>query len=71
MPNYGIIENGELKIVSQDASGAKLVIYAPLPEFDQLTQAVYEKAPIDMGHYILVDLEVIDIEAEPEEDPYI
>lgn len=44
----------------------KPVIYAEIPEFDQLTQAVFQTEPVDMGDHIFVGNEVRDL--PPEED---
>ena len=42
----------------------KLVIYSEIPEFDQLTQAVFQTAPVDMGNHIYVGVEVRDLPPE-------
>lgn len=42
-------------------------IYADLPEFDQLTQAVIQTDEVDMGDYIQVNNMVIDIEVSEDE----
>lgn len=39
----------------------KPVVYAPIPEFDQCTQAVFQTAPIDVGDYIKVGVEIRDV----------
>jgi hypothetical protein len=44
----------------------KPIIYASIPEFDQLTQAVFQTEPVDMGDHIFVGNEVRDL--PPEED---
>jgi len=44
----------------------KPIIYAEIPEFDQLTQAVFQTEPVDMGDHIFVGNEVRDL--PPEED---
>ena len=36
----------------------KPIIYAEIPEFDQMTQAVFQMEPVDMGGYIFVGNEV-------------
>jgi hypothetical protein len=45
---------------------SKPIVYAEIPEFDQLTQAVYQTEPIDMGDYIYIGVEVRDL---PQEEP--
>ena len=40
---------------------------ADVPEFDQETQAVFEKEPMDMGDYIYIDVEVREVEPDDEE----
>lgn len=67
MQKYGIIESGELKFVPKGTPGAKPVKWEELPEFDQTTQAVYEKTPIDKGNHIWIELEVREIEQDGEE----
>lgn len=44
----------------------KPVVYAPLPEFNQLTQAVYQGEAIDKGEYIEIGVEVKDVEPDEE-----
>ena len=36
----------------------KPYIYAPIPEFDQMTQYVTQMAPVDMGDHYFVGIEV-------------
>lgn len=60
MQKYGILENGKLKIVSE----GKPIVHADVPEFDQETQAVFEKEPMDMGDYIYIDVEVREVEPD-------
>jgi hypothetical protein len=36
----------------------KPVVYAPIPEFDQLTQYVAQIEPVDMGDYYFVGIAV-------------
>ena len=64
MQKYGIIENGKLKIVTANSAGAKPVKYAQIPEFDQLTQAVYAGLAADIGEYIFVDVEIREVELD-------
>ena len=42
----------------------KPIIYAPIPEFDQATQAVFQAEPVDMGDHIFVGVVVVDVEQE-------
>ena len=42
--------------------------YAEIPNYNQETQCVVEKEPIDMGEYIWIDLEVKDMEIDEEEN---
>lgn len=46
----------------------KPIIYAPIPDFNQETQAVYQLEPVDMGEYIEIGVEVRDL---PPQDEYI
>jgi hypothetical protein len=49
----------------------KPTVYAPIPEFDQMTQAVFQLEPVDMGDYIFAGVEVRDVpqdEGMPEDD---
>jgi hypothetical protein len=43
----------------------KPVVFAPIPEFDQETQAVYQDQPVDKGDVIDVGVIVVDL---PEEE---
>ena len=36
----------------------KPIIYSPIPQFDQLTQYVAQQAPVDMGEYLFVGIEI-------------
>lgn len=58
---FGIIENGKLKLVRQGAPKSKPVVYAEIPEYDQETQAVFEKEPVEFEDYISVDVEIRDV----------
>jgi hypothetical protein len=35
--------------------------YVPVPDYNQETQYVIEKEPVDMGDYIFIDIEVKDM----------
>lgn len=39
----------------------KPIVYAEIPQFDQMTQAVYQTEPVDMGDYIYIGVEVMDL----------
>jgi hypothetical protein len=39
----------------------KPIIYAEIPEFDQITQAVFQINPVDMGDHIFVSVEIVDL----------
>lgn len=43
----------------------KPIVYAPIPEFDQMTQAVFQLEPVDMGDHYFVGVEVRDV---PQDD---
>lgn len=42
--------------------------YAEIPNYNQETQYVVEKEPVDMGDYIFIDLEVRDLEVDDEQN---
>ena len=42
----------------------KPIIYAPIPEFDQATQAVFQAVLVDMGDHIFAGVVVVDVEQE-------
>jgi len=46
----------------------KPVIYAPIPEFDQTCEGVFQTEPVDKGDYIEVGVEVRPIETDEEGD---
>ena len=55
-------------IAKQVESKYKPVQFAAIPKgFDQLTQAVFQSAPIDKGDYIEAGVVVVDL--PPEKDP--
>lgn len=64
MQRYGIVVDGKLRLVPEASRGAKPVKWTPLPEYDQETQAIFEKPPVDKGDYILVELEVRNVEQD-------
>ncbi len=39
----------------------KPIVYAPIPEFDQETQVVFQTEPVDMGDHIFFGVEVRDV----------
>ena len=39
----------------------KEIIYADVPEYDQQTQAVFQLAPVDMGDYVFIGVEIRDL----------
>jgi hypothetical protein len=67
MTKHGVIEDGRLVVVPPGAKGAKRVICAEIPDFDQEMEAVFEAAPVDMGDYILLDVEIREVEQDEEE----
>ena len=40
----------------------KPIIYAPIPEFDQATQAVFQAEPVEMDDCIFIGVIVVDVE---------
>jgi len=46
----------------------KPIIYAEIPEFNQETQAVFQTEPVDMGDYIFIGVEVVDLPPDEEGD---
>lgn len=44
----------------------KPIIYAPIPAFNQETQAVFQLEPVDKGDYIEVGVEVRDLPPQEE-----
>lgn len=40
----------------------KSIIYTPIPEFDQMTQAIFQLEPVDMGDYVEIGVEIRDVE---------
>ena len=67
MQKYGIIVNGELKVVAAGTPGAKAIKYAEVPAFDQLTQAVFMGEVTDEGDYISVGVEIREVEIDEDE----
>jgi methyl coenzyme M reductase subunit C len=47
----------------------KEIRYAEIPAYDQETQYVIEMAPVDMGDYIYIGLEVKDVIPDAPNDP--
>ncbi len=61
---HGIIRDGKLLLVPEGTPGSKPVIFAPIPEFDQTTQAVYQIGPVDKGDDIYVGVEIRYVEVD-------
>lgn len=66
---YGRIKkDGALAIVlppqAPDKARDKLIKFAPIPEFNQLTQAVFQAEPVDRGDYIEAGVVVVDLPQE-------
>ena len=49
-------------IGKEGGASMKPIICAPIPEFDQATQAVFQAEPVDMGDHIYVGVVVVDVE---------
>ena len=45
----------------------KPIIYAPIPEFDQATQAVFQAEPVEMDDHIFVGVVVVDLPEQGED----
>jgi hypothetical protein len=60
-------------IITKTPDGFKPIEFAPIPEFDQERQAVYQDAPVDKDDYIKCGVKVIDLpeEKEPIEEPIL
>ena len=61
---HGIIRDGKLLLVPEGTPGSKPVIFAPIPGFDQTTQAVYQIGPVDKGDDIYVGVEIRYVEVD-------
>lgn len=64
MQKYGLLKNGELVVAPNGTPGAKPIIYANVPEFDQEREAVFQTAPVDMGDHIFIGVEVREVEQD-------
>ena len=64
MQKYGVMTNGKLQLVSKETPGAKPIHYAPVPEYDQSNQAVFEGAIVDEGDYISVSVVIVEVEQD-------
>ena len=66
---YGRIdEEGKLVITRSletiDKSRDKVIHFAPIPEFDQLSQAVYQAGFVDQGDYIDAGVEIREVKQD-------
>ena len=64
---HGIIRDGKLLLVPEGTPGSKPVIFAPIPEFDQETQAVYQIGPLEREDDIYVGVEIKLVELDESE----
>lgn len=55
---YGIIMSERLILTDETCPGAKPVAYADIPEFDQTLYYIIQQAPVDVGNYIFMDIEI-------------
>ncbi len=60
-----IVRTGELSKTVERA--AKPIRFAPIPDFNQLTQAVYQSDPIDRGDYIEAGIYIVDVPEEKDD----
>lgn len=59
---HGIIQQGELIVVSKTHPNAKLVVYENVPEFDQTTHYVVQRTPADAGDHIYMGVELRELQ---------
>ncbi len=55
-------------MVPKETPGAKLIKWDEIPEYDQETQAVFEKAPVDKGDHIWVGMRIEEVEQDDAEE---
>ena len=68
--DIAIIKEREVSKISKEIpSGYKPVQFAPIPEFDQETQAVFQAAAVDAGGRIEVGVEVREVKQEDVKEP--
>ena len=48
-------------IGKEGGASMKPILYAPIPEFDQATQAVFQAEPVDMGDHIFAGVVVVEL----------
>ena len=70
---YGRIEkDGELKATLPpqvpDKVRDKVVHFAPIPAFDQITQGVFQTEAVDKGDLIEVGVAVVDLDIDEQQD---
>lgn len=74
MRKYGLIKDGNLLLSSVQLDGYKPVEYADVPSFDQTTHYVTQGDVVDNGDYILVSVEVKELELDDNsviEEPHV
>ncbi len=67
MQKYGIIKDGKLLLVPEGTPDAKPVVFGEIPEFDQVTQAIYQIGPVEREDDIYVGVEIRYVELDADE----
>lgn len=70
MPNYGAIIDGMLITSSLYKDGYKPLVYKDVPSYDENTQYVVEKQPVEYEDRIYIDLEVRELELDGDIDDF-
>jgi len=62
MQEYGIIKDNKLQKSDKQLTDYKLIQYAEIPEFDQMTEGVFQKDPTEDATKIYIGVEIRAIE---------
>jgi hypothetical protein len=66
MQNYGMIIDGKLFSTSKPIDGSKPIVWDEIPAFDESTQYITQRAPVDEGDRIFIGVEVHDLPPQEE-----
>ena len=70
MPSYGIMVDNTLIIRAFQKDGYKPIVYKDVPYYDENTQYVVEKEPVEYEDRIYIDLEVRELELDGDTDDF-
>jgi hypothetical protein len=66
MQKYGMIMDGKLFKTSKPIDGSKPIVWDEIPAFDEATQYIIQRDPVDEGNRIFIGVEVHELPPQDE-----